>query len=265
LVSTDVLNLRMNKLKTAQKEKVRSFMQWTRASEKVAINCLSLSDWRLELACDMYFNNPGSYSRVEKSSFDRKKVEQLYNKYRDPYDPDKISPSGVEKFLADLKISAEDRSVLVFAWKVNAQTQCEFTKDEFINGLVSLRCDTVEKIRQRLHLLEDELNQPSAFRSFYQFTFGYAKNPDKKFLDQEMAIGYWKLLLTGKFNHLDSWCSFLEEHHNKPITRDTWNLLLEFSQVIKDDFSNYDVDGAWPVLLDNFVETMRQRETTKKQ
>jgi hypothetical protein len=54
-----------------------------------------------------------------------------------------------------------------------------------------------------------------------------------------------------KFKFFDLWLKFLDERSNqRSITKDTWDLLLDFSTTIKPDFSNYDHDGAWPTYVD---------------
>lgn len=155
-----------------------------------------------------------------------KKIEQLFNKYRDVNDSQKISSDGVVKFLEDLQLSPESRHVLIIAWKFRAQTQCEFSRDEFVNGFCDLACDSLDKLKQKLPQLEQDLNDMQKFKDFYHFTFNYAKDSGQKGLDLEMAIAYWNIVLKDRFKFLDLWCKFLTVNAAQ-ILHDTNELKLD--------------------------------------
>lgn len=283
----------MNKLKQTQREWVKQFMSVTNTSEKTAIYCLNRFDWQIDVASDMFFQNPDLFLRYELANnsssgrnnhhhhhntgsshhhhhhhhnahqLDRRRFEAIFSAYRGQGPEDKISIDGVERLLTDLELEADSILVLILAWKCRASAQCEFTREEFYRGLYELGGDTidrVDKLKSCLIRAELELaNNQHLFKDLYQFTFNYAKNQLQKSLDLEIAIAYWNILLKNRFKFLDLWIEFLQETHKRAITRDTWNLLLDFSLMIDDNMSNYDEEGAWPVLIDEFVDYARKK------
>nr|XP_029121493.1 uncharacterized protein LOC105048803 isoform X1 [Elaeis guineensis] len=108
------------------------------------------------------------------------------------------------------------------------------------------------KLMSCLDLSVDSRN----FNCFYDFVFFFCRDNGQKNITVHRAITAWRLVLNGRFRLINQWCKFVQEHQRHNISEDTWQQLLAFSRCVNEDLEGYDPKGAWPVLIDDFVEHM---------
>ncbi|CAD7698470.1 unnamed protein product [Ostreobium quekettii] len=251
------------RLNRAQKEEVKQFRTITGATEKTAIEYLRAESWNLQNAIDFYYTSPPA---MPAPKIDRKAIERLWAKYRDAQG-DTMLAEGISLFCEDLQVDPTDVALLVLSWHMNAEVMSEFKKEEFVDGLMQLGCDSIEKLRKRLPDLRAELNDAETFPKIYDYAYMFAREKGQKCVHQPMAIAMWQLLFINSqhWELLDKWIEFLQTHHNRAISKDTWVQLLDFKRTVAPDFSNFDPSGAWPYLIDEFVEHMAPRSESQSQ
>ncbi|XP_055925161.1 DCN1-like protein 5 isoform X1 [Argiope bruennichi] len=193
-------------------------------------------------------------------SFSHKKCNLLFSEYAGPNDPDMIGPEGMEKFCEDIGVEPENIVMLVLAWKMEAKQMGFFSKSEWLRGLSDLECDSIQKIRNKLDYLRSLLNEPVVFKNIYRYAYDFARDKDQRSMDIDTAKAMLQLLLGRLWPMYSMFHQFLEQSKYKVINKDQWCNVLEFSRTIKPDLCNYDEDGAWPVLLDEFVEWLKTKQ-----
>ncbi|XP_061825247.1 DCN1-like protein 5 isoform X1 [Nerophis lumbriciformis] len=165
-----------------------------------------------------------------------------------------LGPEAMEKFCEDLCVAPENIIMLVLAWHLEAVNMGFFTKDEWLRGMTSLQCDCTQRLQSKLDDLRGELNDSGLFKNIYRYSFDFARDKDQRNLDMDTAKSMLALLLGRSWPLLPVFVQFLEQSKYKGVNKDQWYNVLEFSRTIRTDLTNYDEDGAWPVLIDEFVE-----------
>lgn len=247
-------------------------MSVTQCDEKKAMEYLKKANWKLDQAIDLYFsnsssstsnNNTGNKSSPPPPStaikVDTAKLEALYTKYAGGNNA--IGQEGIMKFCEDVKIDPSDVSILVLSCRIKATTMGVYKKEEFMRIGEVLKTDSVEAMTAKILALKDDLKENNKFKEVYSFAFDFGREGMQKSLQMPMAMGLWQLLLADRnISCLPLWLEFLESQTSvKVVSKDTWQVFLDFATTIKPDFSNYDEASAWPVLVDNFVSYARQK------
>lgn len=192
-----------------------------------------------------------------------KEVEQMFERYlqaglKDGADAgcDALQGSAFVALCEDMGIDMEDPVVLVLAWKGQAKNSYQISRDEWARAMTALHVDSLKKLKGTLSSIRAEITEPEAFKEFYFFVFEFVKEDAATVLSNETAVAYWALLLP-RWALVEQWSRYIAEVYKKAITRDVWKQLLYFSQ-LPPALPNYDAEeGAWPSVMDDFVEWSR--------
>lgn len=138
--------------------------------------------------------------------------------------------------------------------KARLSALCAFAEAQGLTGSAAL-----EGLKRLKTDLNWELMVSARFALFYGFVFFICRERGQKSLAVSTAVEAWHLSMEGRFSLLEQWCSFVQRHQRHAVSEDTWRQLLEFSQSVNDDLTNYDPEGAWPVLVDDFVDSMYRK------
>jgi len=261
---------------SSQKKALKEFKSIVNTvTEKVAIECLTKQQWNVERALDHYYQNAKLYGSPSSSSSsgkggDKAKLNKLFDKYSsgEGKDKDAMFEEKLVAFFKDIGVDAEKEGCLTLgiAWKLKAKTLGEFTRKEFVDGFSEVGADSVDKIKSEVSNIRSLLANKVTFRDFYRWVFDYIKEePERKSVDLEPACEMMSIVLVQHFPLLPEWIEYLRtKSTSKMVSKDIWEQVFEFARDIKADLSNYEDDGAWPVVIDEFVDFVKVKKGLKK-
>lgn len=262
-------------LSREQKQVVLSFKDFTGSSSKDAVKFLKKYNWSINIAANSYFEVGPSFDNGSGSapivipSINKENVNVIFNKYAIfDEDGDKIESTnsdslteitdyGIEAFYSDLGISIDDVVTLIVSWKMKAANMCIYTRKEFVRGFEALQCNNISEIKAKIPSLRREIENETTFKNFYMYVFGFSCDEGQRSLPLETAIELWKLLIINRFKHIGVWCEFLQTV-TVGISRDTWEYFYEWCKLVGSGLSHHDEEGAWPSIVDDFMEWVKE-------
>ena len=180
---------------------------------------------------------------------------------------EKLGFDELQALCGELGISIEsDPAILVVLNAMGVKSLGDgVAREQFVQGMVNLDCDSVAALKGKLGSLRDRLKSDAFFAPFWSWAYVMNCAEGQKSLTLDVAKGLTKLLLTReRFPLVAEWCAFLEHCYaleqadkkdKKAISKDTWALLLDFGRRVRPDLSGYDAEGgAWPSVIDDFCE-----------
>ncbi|CZT40983.1 probable SCRO protein [Rhynchosporium secalis] len=247
--------------RTGQKALISQFMSFTGANEKVATRALKGSGWKLDQACDSYFLSIGSAPSKGDDT-----LSTLFEKYRAPTDDTGVvTVEGTMRYLGDLGVNSENAEILVALEIVQSPALGEMSKNAFVEAWKRIGADTISKqktyVASQISLLSTDM---ALFKRVYKHAFICSKETSQKALPLENAIIYWQLLfappgmkwITPSTNWLQLWIDFISQKWTRSVNKDMWNqTAVFFEKTLQDETLGFwSEDGAWPGVIDQFVE-----------
>ncbi|KAL4266459.1 Defective in cullin neddylation protein [Pleurotus pulmonarius] len=219
-----------------------------------------------------------------------------FGKYADEDNPEVIGPESFSRLCEDADVSLEGALPLIIAWQMDAGEMGKITKEEWTKGTSKLQIASIPQLAVAASDLDKLLIQnlppppkpatanPSkkkladeaydrtaywqyaadskaAFKTLYSYCFTLAKSsPASRSIEKDTATAFWAVLLAPQYPIVTDIVEFVNEKANyKGINKDVWSMILDFCHTVKPDLSGYEADGAWPSMLDEFVQWKKEK------
>lgn len=236
----------------------------------MATRYLKNSAFKMNEAVDVYFSSNGDSKGPSPLEGN---LEALFSSLQDANDEkDKLELESTMSYLTEkLKVSIENAELFVAlevlqAPSVGVTTRKGYVDGWKVTGVGASHQEHAAFIRNQVAALSKD---QALFKRVYRHTFVAGRENDQKAMSLENALIYWGILFappgmqwkTKNYDWLELWKSFLDEKWTRSVNKDMWNMALEFAlKTLSDEsLSFWNEDGAWPSVIDDFVEWCREK------
>lgn len=270
------------------------FMNLTNAIPADTSRICKKAGYRLEAAIEMFYRDGTAQMNADRAVRTRKRamgeeIEGLlnaqFNGYQDGDDSKRMEMEGLIRYLETLNLSPEEPSVICLAHLVEAPRLGIIERTGFREAWTKVYLEQIEenetggnRIKTSEDLIEFQISHIQSlandlkedeeyFQIIYRYVFDFGKDEGQKSFALETAIAFWEMLIPiaptsdgepFKPEYLEWWFELLRAK-GKAVSRDVWNLFGDFVEQFDDGFKNYDESGAWPSMIDDYVELARTK------
>ena len=244
-------------LSTQQRTKVKQFSSCTEATAAVAETYLKKTGWIVEAAVAEFYENPparGGGKSVPAVSPEA--ASAFFETYAGG--EAQIYGEAIATLCTDAGEDPMGDGILLLHWVFKADSMGILPRDAFLAGCMEHGVSSAATLKDRFPAIRAEV--ASSFDKYYNYVYTLGKEEGQKSVQVPQACALWGLVLKGRFKLLDSWLEFIQETTKNAISRDTWAQLLDFAVQVDDDLDKFDENGAWPVLVDEFVDWLKAKK-----
>lgn len=248
-----------------KKKAVKEFIAITGASESTAKQVLDRTNYSSSTALDHYYSNRDMYpaDKPVVKTGNVKKCNAVFSKYAgtEGEEVDVMFGESMGRFFQDVGLNPEGAETLQLAYFLQCVDLGEVGREEFVKAFTTAGCDSLAGMKQCVATQVAALKDVKKFRDFWKWLFDfYNDDKGRKVLSMETAVEAWTLVLKDRFGLLDEWNAFIQDESKlEHCSKDMWCQLYEFVIEVKSDLSNFDEDGAWPYVIDSFVEHVQEK------
>ncbi|KAH8062421.1 hypothetical protein JL722_3339 [Aureococcus anophagefferens] len=218
----------------------------------------------------------------EPPTYDAAAIQALFDTWADDVEGGAMGMDGLVDLCGALEIDpASDVRLLALLWRLGAKQPALILREEWAEGMAAIGCDSLEKLKAYVEALEPHAGQDKrakfptskahisavfhsphamdrrAFRDFFKFVFLFSREGTHRTIEKDIVAALLPIAIGDRSAHTASFLAFLETSSTTRVTLDQWCSFLEFSDTVAPDFEGYEEDGAWPLLLDEYVEQAR--------